>query len=187
MEQDKPRILPCPDEVKALTGPTETFLCSLKDNVYGIKFGAFKIRDMSSGTVLVDVREEDLDLNITEEMDDPKVRLVKYHFGPDFFMLRTIGLTVGFSIGDQPIPNFYMVERHYFRNKVIKQYEFKFGFCMPNSQNEIEMIYDLPELAEEEKQEMIENPWETKSDTFFFVNDSLVIHNRAEYNYSPLE
>ena len=48
------------------------------------------------------------------------------------------------------------------------------------------MIYDLPKLTEEEKAEMIAAPWETKSDTFFFVNDRLIIHNRAEYNYEPL-
>jgi hypothetical protein len=42
-------------------------------------------------------------------------------------------------------------------------------------------------LNEEEKQEMIDNPWETKSDTFFFVDQKLIIHNRAEYNYAPLE
>ena len=99
----------------------------------GIKFGAFKIRDMISGAVLVDVKEEDLDMNITEEMDDPSIRLVKYHFGPDFFFLTTVGLTVEFKVGDNPIPNLSMIERHYFRGKVLKSYEFKFGFCMPNS------------------------------------------------------
>jgi len=124
---------------------------------------------MESGITLIDVKDEDVDKEITEEMDDPKIRLVKYHFGPDFFNLRTIGLKVEFSIGDKPIPNFLMIERHYFKDKVLKSYEFKFGFCMPNSQNEIEMIYDLPLLTNEEKREMIENPWETKSDTFFFV------------------
>lgn len=31
---------------------------------------------------------------------------------------------------------------------------------------------------------MIEAPWETKSDTFFFVDNKIIIHNRAEYNYS---
>ena len=142
---------------------------------------------MVSGLVLVDVAETDLDNNITEEMDDPTIRVVKYHFGPDFFLLTTIGLQVQFSVGDVPIPNLQMIERHYFKNKVIKSYDFKFGFCMPNSQNSIEMIYDLPQLNDEEKQEMIENPWETKSDTFFFVDGKLVIHNRAEYNYAPLD
>jgi hypothetical protein len=34
---------------------------------------------------------------------------------------------------------------------------------------------------------MINSPWETKSDTFFFVDNKLIIHNRAEYNYAPLD
>ena len=49
------------------------------------------------------------------------------------------------------------------------------------------MIYDLPALTEDQKDDMILSPWDTKSDTFFFVNNQLVIHNRAEYNYAPLE
>jgi hypothetical protein len=34
---------------------------------------------------------------------------------------------------------------------------------------------------------MIDNPWETKSDTFFLVDGKLIIHNRAEYNYAEIE
>lgn len=180
-------VQPHPDYIRSLTEPTEKFLCSLKDNTFNIKFGAFRIRDMVSGFTLVDVQESDLDSTITEEMDDPKIRLLKYHFGPDFLTLKTIGLQVSFSIGDQPVPNLLMIERHYFKGRVIKSYEFKFGFCMPNTTNTLEMIYDLPDLTDEEKQDMIESPWETKSDTYFFVDNKLIIHNRAEYNYSPLE
>ena len=80
-----------------------------------------------------------------------------------------------------------MVERHYFRNKVIRSYEFKFGFVIPNSQNEWEFIYDLPELSDEEKKDIVKSPWDVKSDTFFFAEDKLIIHNRAEYNYAPLD
>ena len=57
-----------------------------------------------------------------------------------------------FSIGDKPVPNLLMVERHYFRGKCIKSFEFKFGFCMPNTTNTLEMIYDLPQLTPEEMQ-----------------------------------
>ena len=174
-----------PDMVRQLTQPTSHFLCQLKDNTFNIKFGAFRIREMTNNVVLVDVKETDLDRNVTEDMD-PKTRLLKYHFGPDFLRLGTIGLQVEFSIGDKPVPNLLMVERHYFRGKCIKSFEFKFGFCMPNTTNTLEMIYDLPQLTPEEMQQMIAAPWETKSDTFFFVEDKLVIHNRAEYNYAPL-
>jgi len=135
-----------PDHIRTLSAPTERFLCALKDNTFDIKFGAFRIRDMISGYTLIDVREGDLDTAITEEMD-PSTRLLKYHFGPQFLNLTTIGLQVEFKIGDLPVPNLMMIERHYFRGKCIKSYEFKFGFCMPNTTNTLEMIYDLPELS----------------------------------------
>jgi hypothetical protein len=140
---------------------------------------------MEYGVTLVDVKDGDLDQNITEDMD-PTTRLLRYHFGPDFLSLKTIGLQVEFSIGDIPVPNLIMIERHYFRGKCIKSYEFKFGFCMPRTTNTLEMIYDLPELSDADKKAMIEAPWETKSDTFFFVENKLIIHNRAEYNYAPI-
>ena len=47
-----------------------------------------------------------------------------------------------------------MVERHYFRGKVIRDYSFKFGFVIPNSTNSWEFVYDLPQLSEEEKAEI---------------------------------
>lgn len=33
-------------------------------------------------------------------------------------------------------------------------------------------------------QEMIENPYETRSDSFYFVDDVLVMHNKADYAYN---
>ncbi len=34
---------------------------------------------------------------------------------------------------------------------------------------------------------MIDNPWLTKSDSFYFVNDELIMHNKAEYSYAPFD
>ena len=48
------------------------------------------------------------------------------------------------------------------------------------------MIYEVPEISEEAKTEMIESPWDTKSDTFIFVDGKLIIHKRAIYDFSPL-
>jgi hypothetical protein len=31
---------------------------------------------------------------------------------------------------------------------------------------------------------MIDNPFETKSDSFYFVNDRLIMHNKASYKVS---
>ena len=57
---------------------------------------------------------------------------------------------------------------------------------IPNSKNSWEFIYDLPALSPEEEKEIVEAPWEVQSDSFFFAEDKLIIHNRAIYNYQPL-
>ena len=142
---------------------------------------------MISGITLVEVRDEEVDNSNIKDEDDPKTRVIKYHLGPDFLRLKTVGLTLRFKNGEKPINNMLMMERHYFRQKCIRSYEFKFGFVIPSSQNEWEFIYDLPELSEEEKKQIVSSPWEVKSDTFFFAEDKLIIHNRAEYNYAPLD
>lgn len=43
-----------------------------------------------------------------------------------------------------------MIERHYFRGKLIRNYDFSFGFCIPNSVNSWEAIYDMPELTDDQ-------------------------------------
>jgi hypothetical protein len=83
-----------------------------------------------------------------KDTDDPSTRVIKYHLGPDFLRLQTVGLTLRFSNGEKPINCMEMVERHYFRGKVIRSYEFKFGFVIPGSTNSWEFIYDLPVLSE---------------------------------------
>ena len=39
-----------------------------------------------------------------------------------------------------------MIERHYFRDQLIKSFDFDFGFCPPNTRNSIEHIYEMPEF-----------------------------------------
>jgi hypothetical protein len=77
-----------------------------------------------------------------------------------------------------------MVERHFFRELCLKDFEITFPFCMPNSKNTCEYIYELPELSPQQKREITEAPFETKSDSFYFVDGKLVMHNKAEYAYN---
>ena len=179
-----------PEIVKNLQEPTEKFLCKLSDNWPQLRFGGFKIRDIVSGYTLVEVQDDEVDngeSGTLSDEDDPSTRVIKYHLGPDFLLLRTVGLTLNFSNGPKPINKMEMVERHYFRGKVIRSYDFKFGFVIPGSTNSWEFIYDLPELSDEERLEITSAPWEVKSDSFFFADGKLIIHNRADYNYAPLE
>ena len=112
-------------------------------------------------------------------------RVIRYNLGPDFLDLRTIGMQVQFKVGDKPVKDFKLIEKHFFKDTLIKSYEFDFKFCIPDTTNTWEEIYELPELTEEMKIEIIENPYETKSDSFFYVGDTLIIHQRCLYSYAP--
>ena len=57
---------------------------------------------MLSKITLVDVPAQDVDNDISDN-DDPNTRVIKYHLGPDFLRLRTVGLTLNFGIGENPI------------------------------------------------------------------------------------
>lgn len=121
------------------------------------------------------------------EEEETEMRTVRYHFGDHFFDIKTIGTSLTFSVGSKPVKNFLMIERHYFRNQLIRSYEFNFPFCIPSTTNTWDSVYDVPAISEDLKQEMIQNPFETKSDSFYFVGGELVMHNKAEYDYSPVE
>lgn len=188
----QPKITP--EYVLGLTKPTETFLCPLSANTYNIQFLSFRVRDVENGYVLFEISRDEndpdpaqaLDENLSPE-EEAEYRTVRYHFGPDFFKLKTIGTTLTFSVGDKPVKNFQMIERHFFRNHLLHDYDFKFPFCIPNSTNDWETIYSIPNITEEMKKEMIAHPYETSSDSFYFVDGELVMHNKAEYDYSPFE
>ena len=198
-----------PDIVRNYKEFTPKFLCGLDANIYNIQFKRFRIRDMESDFVLFDVGD-DSDVNNKDETkkseEEEKAkkeaeekakkeeeediykspRMIRYHLGPDFLDLKNLGSSLTFSVGDKPVKDFLMIERHYFNDILIKSFEFKFDFCIPNSVNTWESIYTIPEIDPEIKKKMIAEPWHTKSDSFYFVGDKLIMHNKAIYNYDPL-
>ncbi|KAJ9468868.1 Protein unc-119 [Diplonema papillatum] len=178
-ELDCPQI--SPDQVLKFNGPTDGFLCSLSSNRYGIEFKSFTIRDMESGRMLFQVNKGDA--APPDMVDETATRTIQYDFPADFLKLDTVGTKLVFSVGPRPVPNFRMIERHYFRDKLLKSFDFNFGFCIPNSTNSWEAIYDMPKLTPEEQEDLMKHPFETKSDSFYFVNNELIMHNKADYSY----
>lgn len=57
--------------------------------------------------------------------------------------------SVEFTVGDRPINSFRMIERHYFQGRLLKNFDFDFGFCIPNSRNTCEHIYEFPQLPDD--------------------------------------
>mmetsp|Transcript_98373 Transcript_98373/g.136620 ORF Transcript_98373/g.136620 Transcript_98373/m.136620 type:complete len:217 (-) Transcript_98373:60-710(-) len=176
------------DDVLALDRPTEAYLCKPSDNIFGIEFTAFKLRDLDNDITLFEVaKPEDVEFEDgADDREDPTGRFVPYEFPPEFLKLRNVGATVTFVVGDQPVKNFTMVERHFFKDKLLKSFTFSFPFCIPGSSNTCEHIYEFPALTDKEVEEMVASPGETKSDSFYFVDGKLIMHNKAEYSYDAV-
>lgn len=62
---------------------------------------------------------------------------------------KVVFCRVEFTVGDKPVSNFRMIERHYFREHLLKNFDFDFGFCIPSSRNTCEHIYEFPQLSED--------------------------------------
>ncbi|KAL0485614.1 hypothetical protein AKO1_011932 [Acrasis kona] len=179
---------PKPDEVLKHTKPTDSFLCPLSANTAGIQFLQFKIRNTEDGSTIFETSAEESakELLNLDSIDENALRTIKYQFDKSFLRTKSIGTTdsLVFQVGDKPVQNFRMIERHYFKEKLLKSFDFNFKFCIPNSVNSWECIYEMPTLSEKEAKEIEDHPYETKSDSFYFVNDGdLIMHNKASYAY----
>ncbi|CAF0959036.1 unnamed protein product [Rotaria sordida] len=171
------------NDVLRLRKATNGYLTDTDDNVYKIDFVHFRIRDMKTNKILFEVERGSDDNELNEEVDPSAGRFVQYHFPSSFFKLKQIGALVDFTVGDREVKSFRMIERHYFRDQLIKSFDFDFGFCPPNTRNSIEHIYDMPEFDSKQTKEMIEFPNETKSDSFYFVDNQLIMHKKATYAF----
>jgi len=173
------------DYCRQLSKPTDTFLCPLSANNKSIDFCSFRVRSLDEGnsrTLFEVARPDNVPAPDPATLDDNS-RFIRYHFGPEFLNYNTLGTNLEFTIGDEPLNNFVMIERHYFRDQLINSYEFSLPFVIPGTRNTWEMIYTKPELNDEWKAALMSAPWESRSDSFYFVDDVLVMHNRAEYNF----
>ena len=147
------------EDAKALTAPTEKLLCTLADNTY-IRFGEYKVVDYDSRTTLLHTEGEqnrmlDNFARAQEEAGNLTVdmRTLKHNFPRSFFQLRNLELNLEFSNvnGDAPLSDLVLIEKHFFRGRVLSEFEFNFPFCVPKSTNQWQYIYELPQLSEEEQ------------------------------------
>jgi hypothetical protein len=121
--------------------------------------------------------------NFPKNFDYDQLRSISYNFSALFLEYETVRTTLAFAVGPQEVKNFRMIERHYFKDQLVKSYDFNFPFCIPNSTNEWDSTYDLPPLSSATIQDMINNPNMTTSDSFYFVDGELIMHNKASYSY----
>eukprot|EP00094_Tigriopus_californicus_P008177 TCALIF_07873-PA protein Name:"Similar to Unc119b Protein unc-119 homolog B (Mus musculus)" AED:0.09 eAED:0.09 QI:0/0/0/0.5/1/1/2/0/190 len=148
-----------PEHVLRLKKVTENYLCQPEANVYGIDFTRFKIRDMETNATLFEIAKPPGQPVPVDEHDPNVGRFVRYQFTPEFLKLRHVGATVEFTVGATPVKDFRMIERHFFHEKPLKTFDFEFGFCIPNSKNTCEHIYDFPQLDDNTIRQMVTEPF----------------------------
>ena len=66
-------------------------------------------------------------------------------------------------MGDKPVNKFRMIEKHYFKEKLLKCFDFEFGFCIPHSRNTVEHIYEFPQLTPAESKCFTVSPFYRQS------------------------
>ncbi|KAK2832732.1 hypothetical protein Q5P01_016621 [Channa striata] len=81
-----------PQHVLSLNSYTKEYLCSPEDNIYNVSFSRFKIRDLSNGVVILDIKKH-RPTEIQDVIELDTNRFIQYHFSPAFLALREIGAT----------------------------------------------------------------------------------------------
>lgn len=160
--------------------PTDNFIIKLEDNTPGVRFNGFKLRDMETGEIYHEYYPED-----KYELDYFADHILDYKFSNKLIKnQKNLGTKLNLCVGEQVVKDLVLLERHYIGGKLAANFNFKFPVFMPNSQNSIEFIYNIPKLPEDvlKKMERKEDV-EAKSDTFVFVQGKLVVHRRAKYIY----
>ncbi len=168
------------EHIKNMKKQTDSFLVSLDDNIYGIRFKGFKIRDVESGEVFHEFVAEDI-----YQLDYFADHELEYLFPHNLLRAKNIGSNLTLVVGDNLVKDLTLIERHYINDSLVAHYEFNFPIFMPNSENNIEFMYPVPKLSEESRKSLEEgDDIVAKSDTFIFVDKKLIIHRRANYTYT---
>lgn len=166
--------------VMAMTEPSKNFFVELKDNVYGIRFKGFKLRDFQTNEIFHHFVADDI-----FELDYFADNELIYIFPHKILKAKNLASNLTLVVGDNLVKNLTLIERHYIDDNIAANYKFEFPLFMPNSENNVEFMYPVPPLSQE-SQEKLNRGEEinAKSDTFIFVEGKLVIHRRANYTYT---
>ncbi|XP_065314503.1 protein unc-119 homolog B-A-like isoform X2 [Gordionus sp. m RMFG-2023] len=188
-----------PEDVMKIRMPTRNYLCPMEANVFGIDFTRFQIREIPSNRVIFQInksfwREHEFSKDASLLLPNGSgtiILLISLSSFSKSFIIHLVSCNdelniykiVEFTVGNHEIQDFRMIEHHFFRDTLIKSFDFDFGFCIPNTVNTCEHIYEMPKMTHHQIRDMVKNPYETKSDSYYFVNGNLFMHNKAEYAF----
>ena len=170
------------DEVMNMKTPSENFYVELKDNILGIRFKGFKLRDVKTNEIFHSYQSENI-----YELDYFADNELEYVFPLNIFKAKNLGSNITLVVGNNLVKDLTLIERHYIDNQLAANYKFEFPVFMPSSENNIEFMYPIPPLTKDTI-EKISNCEDisAKSDTFIFVEGKLMVHRRANYTYTTI-
>ena len=183
-----------PDYVKSLHSFTDSFLCDLDDNIYNIYFTKLVFKQMQNNQnnkekILFELKSDYNNINeeIKQKAKEIKdiyknPRMIRYHLDKEILDFN-LKLTLEYKNESQKPVSLKMIENHYHNNKLIWQFFNDFGFCIPNSNNWKDIIYKFNSHEFEELSKS-KSTFEIKTDTFFFANNKLIIHNKTLFYFS---
>ena len=164
--------------------PSDKFLLKLEDNIYGVRFNGFKLRDIETDKIYHEYYPKD-----PFELDYFADHMLDYPFPNDILKgQKHLGTSLKLVVGDNLVKNLVLLERHYIGGKLAANFRFQFPMFIPKSENSVEFIYDVPKLSPEvENQLKNGEDVHAASDTFVFVEGRLIVHRRAKYTYYEAE
>ena len=169
------------EQALKLEKPLDKFLVKLEDNIYGVKFNGFRLKDAEGDKVYHEYYPQD-----EYELDYFADHMLDYPFPNDILKgQKHLGTKLNIAIvGDKLVPNLILLERHYIEGKLAANFRFAFKMLPPKSKNEVEFIYIIPKLSDEIEEKLKKGEdVHGASDTFVFVEGKLIIHRRAKYTY----
>ena len=173
-----------PEMVLDLKCPTRKFLCPLTANAFGMDFVSITMKDYDTHDLLFEVTRDADQPSPTNAVEDP-LRNIQYPlaFAENVNRLRAIQKQLVFSVGNQEVQEFRVINRFWFRSRLIGGFDFTFGNCLPGSTNTWDSVYLQSWLFDDELvAQMVANPHESQTDEFFFVDGKLIMHQKASYH-----
>ena len=164
-----------------LPRPINGYLCP-PSNAYGIDFTAFTVRDDESGFVYFEVRQDGAPLPF-EMLGLEEPRSIRYRFNPDILRLPQINTVLEFRTS-QDLPNFQVIEKHYVGETNFATYRFGMDGPLKAGEKHVQEYVYENRISEALITEAVGHPWSHSVEALYFVDDEIVMHNKAAYLYS---
>eukprot|EP00892_Ulva_mutabilis_P002050 jgi/Ulvmu1/11846/UM081_0004.1 len=146
-----------PAEIRKIDVPTQEYMCTLYDG-RNLNFLEFDILDDQSGAEFYRVEREADSVDGSEDVAPEIEELIRHvHYTLPSAMLRCerIKTRLKFALRAPQVEDLLLIERHYFKGKLVRNYENSFRPDGSASTQIWEVTYDMPQYSEQEITEFV--------------------------------